>query len=86
MPVDPGSTASLVAAMWLAAGRSLIIGQRPDLTEGADPGQAATAAAALADGMLAGLEQSVELVRRGAGTAGIRTDTGWPHAIIRRAG
>jgi AcrR family transcriptional regulator len=86
VPADPGSSASLVAAMWLAASRSLIIGQRPDLTEGADPGQAATAAAALADGMLAELEQGVELVRRGARTTAIRTDTGWPHDIVRRAG
>jgi AcrR family transcriptional regulator len=86
VPADPDSTARLVAAMWLAAVRSLIIGRRPDLSEGADPAQAAATAAALADRMLAGLEQGVELVRGRARTTAIRTDVGWPHDAVRRAG
>ena len=86
VPTDPGSTAPLVAAMWLAAVRSLIVGRRPDLSEGADPEQAAITAAALADRMLAGLEQGVELVRGRARTTAIRTDVGWPHDAVRRAG
>jgi AcrR family transcriptional regulator len=86
VPPDPDATAPLVAATWLAATRSLIVTQRPNLTEGADPGQTATAAAERADRVLGRLEQVVELVRGRARTTAIRTDTGWPQDAVRRAG
>ena len=88
VPVDPGSTASLAAAD--VAGRRprhSSSSQRPDLTEGADPEAGRDRRRGTRRrGCSARLEQSLELVRRGAGTAGLRTDTGWPRAAIRRAG
>jgi len=84
-PDDPHSAAPLVAATWVAASRALIHGRRPHLTEGADPAQAAAAAAALADRVFGQLEHNMVVaqapVRRPAGG-----DTGWPHVVSRRAG
>jgi AcrR family transcriptional regulator len=85
-PDDPVSAASLVAAIWLAASRSLILDQRPHLTAGADPAQAAATAADLADRLLGQLETNVGLVHGRTRHTAAGTNTGRPHAAIRRAG
>jgi AcrR family transcriptional regulator len=85
VPADPAVAAPLVAAIWLATSRSLVIGQRPHLARGADPEVAATAVAQLADRLLGQMEKGVDLVQgRAPRSAG--ADTGWPQAAIRRAG
>jgi AcrR family transcriptional regulator len=85
-PDDPASAAPLVAATWLAAFRSLVIGQRPHLAQGADPEQAATTVAELADRMFSEMERGGDLVYGRTRNTVARPDTGWPHATIRRAG
>jgi AcrR family transcriptional regulator len=84
-PACPATAAPLVAAIWLTAARSLVVGQRVPLTEGADPGKAAAAVMDLADRMFGDMMTSVELVHGPSGTAS-RADTGWPHNGVRRAG
>jgi AcrR family transcriptional regulator len=89
LPDDPETIAPLVAATWLAASRSLIVGQRPHLTDGADPVETATTAAELAElaeQILGQLQNSVELVHGRPRPTAPRPDTGWPRAAIRRAG
>jgi AcrR family transcriptional regulator len=85
-PDDPVAAAPLVAAIWLAASRSLILGQRPHLTRGADPELAAATVAELADRVLGQLETDVGLVHGRTRSTAAGTDTGRPHAAIRRAG
>jgi len=85
-PADPCAAAPLVAAIWLAASRSLVIGQRPHLTAGADPEATAATVAELADRMLGQMATSVGSVSGLAPSTVTRTDTGWPHAAILRAG
>jgi AcrR family transcriptional regulator len=81
-PSDPESSASLVAAVWVATARSLVLGQRPRLIRGADPEVSAASATEVADRVLRELENS--LLAAG-GSASVPPDTGWPHRI-RRAG
>jgi AcrR family transcriptional regulator len=85
-PDDPVAAAPLVAAIWLAASRSLILGQRPHLTEGADPEQAATTVAELADRVLGQLETNVDLVHGRTRNTAAGTDTDWSHGALRQAG
>jgi predicted transcriptional regulator len=82
VPTDPLAVAELVAALWLAGSRSIVVGRRPVLAAGADPELAATAARDMADRVLGHLEGSVGLTYQ-LPTAG--EDTGWPREI-RRAG
>jgi AcrR family transcriptional regulator len=84
VPRDPATAATLVAALWLAGVRALVVGRRPALAEGADPDLTAATAAAVADRVLRRLETTVELdYEEPAGTD--EADTGWPRDI-RRAG
>ena len=84
-PADPVAIAPLVAAMWISAGRALVTDQRPRLAAGADPRAVAAEVAALADGMLRQLEESV--VRSPARPRAVAApDTGWPAGAMRRAG
>jgi AcrR family transcriptional regulator len=78
-PEDPSTVASLVAALWLAGVRALVVGQRPDLAGGADPELAAEAATDITDRVLRHLEASVRLTYGEAPQA----DTGWPQEIRR---
>jgi AcrR family transcriptional regulator len=85
-PPDPESAALLIAAVWVAAVGSLVLGQRPSLTAGADPEVTAATATELADRVLRQLELGANAVHgHGAGAAGPRVDTGWPQDA-RRAG
>jgi AcrR family transcriptional regulator len=61
VPAEPVTVASLVAALWLAGVRALVVGRRPDLAEGANAEQAAIAARDATDRMLRHLESSVRL-------------------------
>jgi AcrR family transcriptional regulator len=90
-PADPESAAPLIAAIWVAAGRALIVGQRPQVTdEGADPEVIAAAAMDVADRVLRQLEIGGLALNRTTGTsefsdAASHADTGWPQSV-RRAG
>jgi AcrR family transcriptional regulator len=84
-PPDPEPAALLIAAVWVAAVGSLVLGQRPRLTAGADPHTTAATAMDLADRVLRQLEVGANAVHgRGPATAA-HADTGWP-TEIRRAG
>jgi AcrR family transcriptional regulator len=83
-PPDPESAALLIAAVWVAAVGSLVLGQRPSLTAGADPEATAATATDLADRVLRQLELGANAVHGGTSlTAAPPTDTGWPHAVLR---
>jgi AcrR family transcriptional regulator len=86
-PADPEAAAPLIAAVWVAASRSLILGQRPQVTGGADPDVIATAAMDLADRVLRQLEISPIAVPGPSDPADRASGahTGWPPAV-RRAG
>ena len=81
-PPDPASAASVIAAIWVAASRSLIKTQRPVLSAGTDPELAAAAAMDMAHRVLSQLERGANAVHGPASTA---ADTGWPQ-VVRRAG
>jgi AcrR family transcriptional regulator len=83
-PVDPATAAPLVAAVWLAAARTIVLEQRPGLADGARPDRTAVDVRELADRVLRQLEAGVAVVHGGVAPAsGI--DTGWPRHTIRRA-
>jgi AcrR family transcriptional regulator len=83
-PPDPQSAALMIAAVWVAAVGSLVLGQRPQLTAGADPGATAAAAMDLADRVLRQLELGANAVHGRAATVPTPpADTGWPHAVLR---
>ena len=84
-PVDPPATASLIAAVWLAAGRSLIAGQRLRVIRGADPDQTAATVADVADRLLREMETTANAVHMPCAVTP-RADTGWPRTTVRRAG
>lgn len=83
-PADPASAAPVIAAVWVAATRSLIVAERPRLTEGADPELAAAAAMDVAQRVLRQLELGANTVH-GRPTRVPQADTGWPH-VVRQAG
>jgi AcrR family transcriptional regulator len=90
-PADPEAAAPLIAAVWVAAGRALIVGRRPQVTDqGADPDLIAAAAMDMADRVLREMELSA-VALRGNGRPSepvdpaTRPDTGWPQTV-RRAG
>ena len=82
-PADPEAAATLIAAIWLAAGRSLVVGQRPRVNGGADPDLTAATVMDVADRLLREMESAANAVHRAPAS---RTDTGWPDTGIRRAG
>jgi AcrR family transcriptional regulator len=83
-PAEPEAAAPLIAAVWLAARRSLVVGQRPGLARGADLELAATLVVDVADRMLREMENCAKAVH-GFATAPSHADTGWPQTV-RRAG
>jgi AcrR family transcriptional regulator len=84
-PADPDAAAPLIAAVWLAARRSLVVGLRPRLARDADPELTAATVVDVADRMLREMENCAAAVH-GSATAAPCTDTGWPETGIRRAG
>ena len=87
-PADPEAAAPLIAAVWVAASRSLVVGQRPRLTGGTDPDLIAAAAMDMADRVLRELEVSTLAVPGVSGPSkpsdpAPRTDTGWPQTVRR---
>jgi AcrR family transcriptional regulator len=84
-PADPEAAGALIAAVWLAARRALVIGQRPRLAGGADAELTAAMVMDVADRMLREMESCAEAVH-GSSPAKVRTDTGWPETGLRRAG
>ena len=63
-PADPEAAATLIAAIWLAAGRSLVVGQRPRVSGGADPDLSAAAVMDVADRLLREMESAANAVHR----------------------
>ena len=85
-PADPASAASVIAAIWVAASRSLVKTQRPLLIDGADPDVVAAGAMDMAQRVLRQLELGANAVHGRASLVGApRVDTGWPQDV-RRAG
>jgi AcrR family transcriptional regulator len=85
-PPDPQPAALLIAAVWVAAAGSIVLGQRPSLTAGADPEATAATATDLADRVLRQLEVGANVVHGRTPISGAqRMDTGWPQSV-RRAG
>jgi AcrR family transcriptional regulator len=99
VPTDPQTAAPLTAAMWMAAVRSLVIGQRPLVTEGADPCKIAAAVEDLAERLLGQLETDSGplhglsehglsehgLSEHGLSEHGAREDSGRPRTVVRQA-
>jgi AcrR family transcriptional regulator len=84
-PADPETAAPITAAVWLAATRVLIVGERVGLDDGPPPDEAASAAHAFADRLLAQMEISLQMLH-GVGEPLPRPDTGWPEPRTLRAG
>jgi AcrR family transcriptional regulator len=85
-PADPASAAPVIAAIWVAASRSLVMAQRPRLSDGADPDAAAAAVMDMAKRVLRQLELGANAVHGRAPAVEPSTsaaDTGWPHAVLR---
>jgi AcrR family transcriptional regulator len=83
-PVDPQSSAPVIAAIWVAAARALVLEHQPLLPDAADAEQAAAAATALADRVLRQLERGAMAVH-GPVRSAPPSDTGWPQDV-RQAG
>jgi AcrR family transcriptional regulator len=73
-PADPAWAAPVIAAIWVSAARSLILAQRPRLSDGGDPGRTAADARVLADRVLSQLELGANAVHGRTSPV----DTGWP--------
>jgi AcrR family transcriptional regulator len=82
-PSDPESAALLIAAVWIATCRALIIGRRPQLNRGADPESAAAAAMETADRVLREMERGAFSGPAPVRAQPVRTDTGWPQGVRR---
>jgi AcrR family transcriptional regulator len=76
-PVDPESSAPVIAAIWVAAARSLVLEHQPLIAD-------AAGATALADRVLRQLERGAMAVH-GPVRSTPPSDTGWPQDV-RRAG
>ena len=79
VPADPALAASLIAAVWLSAGRTLVVEQRPRINAGACPEELAARVELIAAGVLTAFETNPALtdVMPDAPRA---ADTGWPQA------
>ena len=78
-PADPASAAPIIAAIWVAACRSLVVTQRSRLGDGADPDDAAAAVMDMAQRVLSQLELGAHAVHGRTS----RPDTGWPQPALR---
>jgi AcrR family transcriptional regulator len=83
-PADPASAAPVIAAIWVAAARTLVVSQRPQLGDGADPDVAAAEVTDMAQRVLRQLELGANAVHgRAPLTAAPPVDTGWPQPVLR---
>jgi len=82
-PADPAWAAPVIAAIWVSAGRSLILAHRPHLSGGGNPEQIAAHARALADRVLRQLELGAHAVHGGGAVTLASADTGWPRSVLR---
>jgi AcrR family transcriptional regulator len=81
---DPASAAPVIAAIWVAASRTLVVTQRPRLGDGADPDLAAADVMNMAQRVLCQLELGANAVHgRTPLAAAARVDTGWPQPALR---
>jgi AcrR family transcriptional regulator len=81
---DPASAAPVIAAIWVAASRTLVVTQRPRLGDGADPDLAAADVMNMAQRVLCQLELGANAVHgRTPLAAAPRVDTGWPQPALR---
>jgi AcrR family transcriptional regulator len=76
-PAHPRLAAPLIAAIWLTAGRVLIIENRPLVADGADASEVAAGVEDMAQRLFAQMEAAFALVSAPAGTP-VPEDTGWP--------
>ena len=83
-PADPATAAALTAAVWLSAARTLVVGQRPALSQGGCPERAAAEITDLTDRLLGQLQGELGGAHDRPAVAR-EADTGWPPAAIRRA-
>jgi AcrR family transcriptional regulator len=79
-PTDPATAAALTAAVWLSAGRVLVVEQRPRVGAGSCPQELAARVGALAAGVLGQFEATAALP---AGPVALDQHTGWPPAAQR---
>ena len=89
-PVDPESSAPVIAAIWVAAARSLVLERPPLASDGDDPERAAASATVLADRVLRQLERGalavhgpVPSTEARSTDSGPASDTGWPQDVRR---
>jgi AcrR family transcriptional regulator len=81
-PADPASAAPVIAAIWVAASRSLVVTQRPRLGDGADPDVAAAAVMDMAKRVLRQLELGANAVHGRQSLPAVGPmDTGWPQDV-----
>jgi AcrR family transcriptional regulator len=78
-PTDPAIAAALTAAVWLSAGRVLVVEQRPRVGAGSCPQELAAQVEALAAGVLGQFEATAALTDAVA----VDQHTGWPPAAQR---
>jgi hypothetical protein len=83
-PADPHTAAPITAAVWLAAGRVMILEQRPHISAGVEPEHAAVATQLFADRLLAQMETCLQMIS-GVGEPLPRA-VGRTAAAVRRAG
>jgi AcrR family transcriptional regulator len=81
-PKDPATAAALTAAVWLSAGRVLVVEQRPRIGAGSCPQELAARVEALAAGVL-GQFESTAVLTDAAPAVERHTHTGWPPAAQR---
>jgi AcrR family transcriptional regulator len=81
-PHDPATAASLTAAVWLSAGRVLVVGQRALVDAGACPEKLATRVETIAASVLGQFEAEGALTHE-VPDVEEPGHTGWPHAVQR---
>jgi AcrR family transcriptional regulator len=81
-PADPALAASLTAAVWLSAGRALVVEQRPLIKAGACPDELAARVRDIAAAVLSAFETSSALIDVAPGVPAT-ADTGWPRTARR---
>lgn len=79
VPADPALAAALISAVWLSAGRSLVVEQRPRIRAGACPEELAARVELITAAVLTAFESIPALTA--VPVSGLRrADTGWPRA------
>jgi AcrR family transcriptional regulator len=79
---DPRTVARLIAAIWTATARVLIIDHRPQVTAGADPASTADGLRCLGERMFRQLELTMSALES-VPAHDPQPDTGWPQVTLR---